>query len=148
MQLHNLKPNKRKRKQRIGRGGKRGTYSGRGMKGQKARSGGSIRPGFEGGQTPLWRRTQKKGGFRSLQLRSHVVNVGVLNQNFKHGDVVDIKTLQKADLIGKIKKGKKGLQRVKILGDGELNKKLIIKECEVSKSAREKVLKAGGRIEK
>lgn len=147
MQLHDLKLKKRKQKKRIGRGGKRGTYSGRGVKGQKARSGGNIRPGFEGGQTPLWRRIQKTGGFRGLRLASLVVNVEVLNENFKNGDVVDIKTLQEKKLIGKIKRGKKGVQKVKILGDGKLDKKLTIKECEVSKSAREKILKAGGKIE-
>lgn len=147
MQLHDLKPNKRKKKKRIGRGGKRGTYSGRGVKGQKARSGGRTRPGFEGGQTPLWRRVQKQGGFKSLHLPNMVVNISELDSAFKENDIIDIKALQKKGLIGKIKTGKKGIARVKILGNGELKKRLVIKDCLVSKSAKEKIIKAGGKIE-
>tara|TARA_Y100000310_G_scaffold261275_1_gene270558 strand:+ start:192 stop:635 length:444 start_codon:yes stop_codon:yes gene_type:complete len=147
MQLHDLKPNKRKTSKRIGRGGKRGTYSGRGVKGQRARSGGRVRPGFEGGQTPLWRRVQKQGGFRSLYLPNIVINISVLNHAFEENDIIDIKALQKKGLIGKIKTGKKGPAKIKILGNGDLEKRLVIKGCLVSKKAKEKILKFGGKIE-
>ena len=141
MQLHELKPtHKSKTKKRIGRGGKRGTYSGRGMKGQKSRSGAKKKPGFEGGKTPLWRQIAKLKGFKSIHPKKETVNVGQLNKKFSDGDVITPKKLQKAGLIDNIKTG------VKILSDGDLSKKLEIKDCFVSKIAKEKIEKAGGKV--
>jgi len=139
MQLHELKPiHKLKAKKRVGRGGKRGTYSGRGIKGQKSRSGSKRKPGFEGGKTPLWRQLPKKKGFKSIHLKPTIVNLDVLEKNFSDGDLVIPRRLLKKGLIDNIKTG------VKILGQGEIKKKLIIKDCFISKSAKEKIEKAGG----
>jgi len=139
MQLHQLKPiHKLKKKKRIGRGGKRGTYSGRGMKGQKSRSGVKKKPGFEGGKTPLWRQLAKQKGFKSIHPKKEIVNLSQLNKNFSDGDIITPRNLQKVGLIDNIKTG------VKILSNGNLSKKLEIKGCFVSDGAREKIEKMGG----
>lgn len=142
MQLHQLKPNyKRKRKKRIGRGGKRGTYSGKGVKGQKARAGRRLKPIIR----ELIKRYPKLRGykFKSFQLKPTVINVEILEKKFKAGDTITPETLHEKKIFRKIK-GR--LPQVKILGKGKLTKKLSIGECQVSKQAQEKIEKAGGII--
>ena len=140
MQLHQLKPSKKKAKKRVGRGGAHGTTATRGTKGQKARSGSGKGKTFEGTKTPLWRRTPKLRGFKSIYAKNNIVNVSTLEKNFKDGATINAKILLEKGLITKIK------PRVKILGNGELKKKFIIDGCIVSKSAEEKIKKASGEI--
>lgn len=152
MRLHQLKPTTRqKRRKRIGRGGKRGTYSGRGSKGQKSRAGVRIRPGFRGGDNPVWKLFPKQRGatkrvdikhrkFRVRRKKPAIVNLGALNSLFQEGNDVSVKTLVKK---GVLKSGRSG---VKILGEGELKKKFKFSGVGFSKSARDKILKAGGTI--
>ncbi len=140
MQLHQLKPKKRKARKRVGRGGPHGTTATRGTKGQKARSGGGKGKSFEGTKTPLFRRTPKLRGFKSIYDKNNVVNLSTLENNFQDGDVVTAKILFRKGLVSKIK------PRVKILGNGDLTKKIIIEECIISKNAEEKIKKAGGEV--
>jgi large subunit ribosomal protein L15 len=140
MQLHQLKPNKKKKKKVVGRGGCHGTYSTRGLKGQKSRSGSGKGRSFAGDKTPLFRRTPKLRGFKSLYAKNNVVNLFKLENSFESGVVINPRELLKKGLISKTK------PRVKILGNGELTKKFIIENCIVSKSAEEKIKKAGGEI--
>ena len=142
MQLHQFQPSHRGRTaRRIGRGGKRGTYSGRGIKGQGARAGGNFRPHILDliKQTPKLR-GRGKNSFKSLseirKLRPVAVNLEVIEKNFSEGETVSPKTLREKRLIPKIS-GQ--LPKVKILGDGELTKKLKFKNCVFSKNAGEKV---------
>lgn len=129
----------RKKKKRIGRGmsSGHGKTSGRGNKGQKARQGGGVRPGFEGGQTPLYRRLPKEQGFKNLMFKKHyeIINIGELNE-FK--DTVNKKTLVEA---GRIAEG----ELLKILGDGALNKALTIEADSFSEGALKKIKEAGGK---
>lgn len=146
MDLLTLKSNKgaKHRKKRVGRGNGSGTgtYSGRGMNGQNSRSGGNRRPGFEGGQTPFVQRMPKLRGFKNPNSKVYqVVNVEDLNM-FDDGTTVNKAVLLKKNLIGH----KTGL--IKILGNGELKKKLTISVDAVSTSAEKKITKAGGSIEK
>ena len=149
MQLHQIKPNhKKKTRKLVGRGGKHGTYSGRGMKGQNSRSGSSTRPGFEGGQTPFFRRLPKQRGATKVvdvnrakklgryQIKPVVLNLSKINQFFQSGEIVSPRTLEQKGLIGKT--GNK-LPAVKILGDGKLAKKLVFEDCVFSKSAGKKI---------
>lgn len=145
MDLLTLKSNKgaRHRKKRLGRGNGSGvgTYSGRGMKGQNARSGGRRRPGFEGGQTSFIQRMPKLRGFKNpSQITYQVVNVKDL-EKFDDGAVVDKNALIEKGLVAK------KTMPVKILGDGKLSKKLTIKADAVTKSAEAKIKKAKGTIE-
>lgn len=140
MQIHQLRVKVQKPKRRIGRGGKKGTYSGRGMKGQKSRSGAKINPIFEGGRSTLIEHLPKMRGFKSIYPKNQVVSVEKLDKHFKDGDVVNPVALREKRLIRKIK------VPVKILGSGELKKKLTIEKCLVSESAKEKIEKAGGNI--
>ncbi|MFA5926005.1 MAG: 50S ribosomal protein L15 [Parcubacteria group bacterium] len=140
MQIQDLKLKKRKIRKRIGRGGKKGTYSGRGMKGQKSRSGASVNPIFEGGRSTLIEHLPKVRGFKSLYPKNQVVNLEDLEKNFSDGETVNPQTLRDRRLISKIK------MPVKILGDGKISKKLTIEKCLVSKSAGEKIEKSGGKI--
>ena len=140
MQLHQLKPNKKKKKKVVGRGGCHGTYSTRGLKGQKSRSGSGKGRSFAGDKTPLFRRTPKLRGFKSLYAKNNVVNLSKLESGFESGIVINPRELLKKGLISKTK------PRVKILGNGDLSKKFIIEGCIVSKSAEEKIKKAGGEI--
>lgn len=145
MQLHELKlTTKRKHRKRVGRGGKRGTYSGKGIKGQKSRAGAGVKPGFRGGDTPLWKKfpkargaskkvDAKQRGFQLRHLKPEIVNLRDLNKRFSEGEVVSPKSLMEKGLVKKIKHG------VKILGKGELRKKLIFKGVEMSKSVKERV---------
>jgi len=144
MDLSNLQPSygSTRNKKRIGRGhgSGLGKTAGKGHKGQKARSGGSIKPGFEGGQMPLQRRLPKRG-FTPLDRKVYaLVNLRDL-ELFDAGSVVDIEALGKAGLIGQLKDG------VKILGDGELTKTLTVKAHKFSKSAQAKIEAAGGTAE-
>lgn len=145
MNLHNLKPNPgaKHRVKRLGCGESSGLgkTSGRGHKGQKSRSGGGVRPGFEGGQMPLHRRLPKRG-FNNTRFQDKiaVVNVASLNERFEDGDTVNMGTLKAARLV------KGTYDGVKVLGNGDLAKKLVIEGCKVSASAKEKIEKAGGSI--
>jgi large subunit ribosomal protein L15 len=144
MDLSNLKPaiGSTKRRKRIGRGPGSGTgkTAGKGHKGQKARSGGGVKAGFEGGQMPLQRRLPKRG-FTPLNKKVYaLVNLRDL-EVFEAGSVVDFEALGKARLIEKIYDG------VKILGDGEIGKALTVKAHKFSKSALEKIEAAGGKTE-
>lgn len=143
MQIHQLTVKKRKDKKTVGRGGKRGTYSGRGNKGQKARSGASIDPLFEGGRSSLVERLKKVRGFKSLAAKKAVLKLETLEKTFKDGDVISIETLLASKIIDKadVKKG------VKILATGEISKKLTISaELLCSGSAKDAIIKAGGKI--
>lgn len=144
MQLHDLAPSEgsRKARKRVGRGpgsgmGKTAT---RGHKGLKARSGGSVRPGFEGGQMPIYRRLPKRGFKNPFKANHIVLNIKDLDR-FEDGTVIDEDLLRGAGLV----KGK--VDGVKILGDGELSKKFALKNLLVSKTAREKIESAGGSVE-
>lgn len=131
MQLHQLSTKtKQKREKRVGRGGKRGTYSGRGIKGQRARAGHRIRPE----ERDILKKIPKLRGYKFNPFRQApaVVNLGELGKRFKEGETVSPQTLLGRGLIGKMK-GR--LPKVKILGDGELKKKLIFKDVEFSKAA-------------
>ena len=139
--------NKRKRILGRGQGSGRGTTSGKGNKGQKARSGGKTYVGFEGGQMPLFRRLPYRG-FSNYPFKkeNQIVNLGEIDKVFNDGDIVDETSLYNKRLIkGSKKNGTvKITVPVKILGNGELTRKLIFKIKSISASAREKILKAGG----
>lgn len=129
-------------KKRLGRGNGSGlgTYSGKGGKGQTARTGGSIKPGFAGGQTPLYRKMPKYKGFTNVNRTNfQVVNVESLNI-FEDGAEVNAQTLHDKKLINSM------LEPVKILGNGELKKKLNITVDRVSTSAKEKIEQAKGKL--
>jgi large subunit ribosomal protein L15 len=145
MRLHNLKsrPGAKHRTKRLGIGESsgHGKTSGRGGKGQTARAGGTIRLGFEGGQMPLLRRIPKRGfNNRAFRTAFATVNVEQLNV-FDDGATVTPELLRERGLL------RKTLDGVKILGDGELNKKLSVKAQRFSASARQKISKAGGQCE-
>jgi large subunit ribosomal protein L15 len=131
----------RKRK-RIGRGhgSGQGKTSGKGHKGQNARSGGGVRPGFEGGQMPLHRRVPKRGFTNSFSKKIAVVNLSSLNL-FKDNSVVDVNILKETGLING------NFDFVKILADGELKKKLVVKVDKFSKAAKQKIEDIGGKAE-
>lgn len=144
MKLHELSPveGSKKSVKRIGRGhgSGQGKTAGKGHKGQKARSGGGVRPGFEGGQMPMQRRLPKRG-FNNIFAKTIVaVNVGSLNK-FEDGAVVDTDALIKAGLV------KNSFDGIKILGNGNLTKKLEVKVAAYSASAKEKIEAAGGKAE-
>jgi len=135
MQIHQIKPKtKSKARKRVGRGGKRGTYSGKGLKGQKSRSGKTSFPVIR----EFIKKYPKLKGYRFNPISDNkaVVNIGVLDKFFKQGSTVSPKTLLENKLIRRIK-GR--VPKVKILGKGELTKKLIFEGCEMSKSAKEKI---------
>lgn len=144
MRLNELKPpgsNKKRKKVGRGDGSGHGTTSGRGTKGQLARSGGKTRIGFEGGQMPLQRRLPHLGGFKNhRKVIFNTINTGAL-QKFKAGSTVDYAVLLKKGLI--MRKG----NPLKILGSGDLDKKLTVKAERFSKTAKEKIEKAGGKVE-
>lgn len=144
MKLEELKspPGANKRVKRVGRGtgSGHGKTSTRGHKGQKARSGGGVRPGFEGGQMPLQRRLPKRGFTNIFKKEYAIVNVRELN-SFEDGSEINPEVLLNAGLINSTKDG------VKILGDGELEKKLIVRVHKISRQAEEKITARGGRVE-
>ena len=145
MRLHNLqpRPGSKHRIKRLGKGESSGLgkTSGRGHKGQKSRSGGSIRPVFEGGQMPLFRRLPKKG-FSNVAFHKNyaVVNVSTLEHRCEDGAEVSEESLRAAGIV----KGR--YYGIKVLGSGDLSKKLTVKVDKVSASAREKIEKAGGTV--
>lgn len=142
VQLHQIKPKtKKKFKKIIGRGGKRGTYSGRGIKGQKARAGRKIRPAIR----DVIKKIPKKRGYRfaSFKKKPVTINLDILNKKFDHEEKITPQTLFEK---GIIKKSKGLLPGVKLLGGGEITKKLLVDKCQISKSAKEKIEKAHGRI--
>ena len=124
-----------------GSGSGNGKTAGRGHKGQKARSGGGTRIGFEGGQMPLARRLPKVGFNNIFATQYAIVNVADLEAAFNAGDVVDTEALKAKGLV------KKTLDGVKVLGNGELTKALTVKAAAYSASAKEKIEKAGGKAE-
>jgi large subunit ribosomal protein L15 len=131
--INELKVKKKQSRKIIGRGGKRGTYSGKGNKGQKARSGAHIDPLFEGGRSSLVERLKKVRGFKSPHAKKINLNLNDLERNFSEGDLIDMASLIKAGLVGKIE-SRRG---VKILGDGKLTKKITVSdEIAVSASAK------------
>jgi large subunit ribosomal protein L15 len=144
MKLHELKPNPgsvRNRK-RLGRGtaSGQGKTAGRGQDGQNSRSGGGTRPGFEGGQMPLYRRIPKRGFTNIFATNYSEINLDTLNR-FEDGTEVTPEMLKELGIV------KKQLDGVKVLGRGELEKKLIVKAHKFSKSAVEKIEAAGGKVE-
>jgi len=143
MQIHQLKTKKRKARKTVGRGGKRGTYSGKGNKGQKARSGAKIDPLFEGGRSSLIMRLKKVRGFKAFSAKKNVVKLETLEKKFKDGDTISIETLVAANLVKKTE-AKNG---AKILATGKLSKKFTVaKNILLSKSAKDAIIKAGGKI--
>ncbi|NLW22811.1 MAG: 50S ribosomal protein L15 [Tissierellia bacterium] len=147
MKLHELRPQAgggSKKPKRVGRGigSGHGKTSGRGHKGQNARSGGGVRPGFEGGQMPLIRRLPKRGFTNIFAKEYAIINVEDLNR-FEDNTVVTPELLIDEGLV---KRGK-AVDGIKILGDGDINKKLTVKAHKFSKTAAEKIEAAGGRIE-
>ena len=145
MKLHELSPAEGSKKavKRIGRGAGsgQGKTAGKGHKGQKARSGYSRRAGFEGGQMPLQRRLPKRGFNNIFATEYATVNVCDLEDRFEDGATVDAQTLIDCGLL------KKTLDGVKVLGRGELTKKLTVKVAKVSETAKEKIEAAGGTVE-
>lgn len=147
MKLNDLKPTKgsKKKRARVGRGKAAGggTYAGRGIKGQGARGRRKKKAYFEGGQLPLVRRLPFKRGFTNpFRIEYQEVNVGMLAKRFEDGDDVTLETMVAAGLLRDID------EPVVILGEGELDKKLSVKAHRISKSAQEKIEKAGGSYEK
>lgn len=144
MKLHELKPvaGATHSKKRVGRGtgSGLGKTSTRGHKGQNARSGGGVRPGFEGGQTPLFKRLPKRGFSNINRIEYDIINLEQLN-GFKEGTVVDSKLLVKEGLLNK------NFNRIKVLGNGKLNVKLTVRAHKFSKSAEQGIKDAGGNIE-
>ena len=123
-----------------GPGSGNGKTAGKGHKGQNARSGGGVRPGFEGGQLPLYRKLPKRGFKNRFAVNYAIVNVAALNR-FEDGAVVDLEALKAAKLV------RKELDGLKVLGEGELTKKLTVKATVFSASAKEKIEAAGGKTE-
>ncbi len=124
-----------------GHGSGNGKTAGKGHKGQNARSGGGVRPGFEGGQMPLYRRIPKRG-FKCINTKEIIaINISLLNDRFEDGDVVDAKALKDKGIVSHVKDG------IKVLGNGEITKKLTVKVNYFSASAKEKIEAAGGKAE-
>ena len=145
MKLHELRPNEKafKERKRVGRGpgSGLGKTSGKGQKGQNARSGGGVRPGFEGGQLPLFRRLPKRG-FSNAKFKTvyAVINLSDLNK-FEDGAIVTPEILKEMGIL------KNQLDGVKVLGNGKLEKKLTVKAHRFSKTAQEAIEKMGGKAE-
>lgn len=146
MKLHELSPavGSTKVAKRIGRGhgSGNGKTAGKGHKGQNARSGGGVRPGFEGGQTSLQKRLPKRGfSNKVFETRYAIVNISDLDSRFEDGAIIDAQNLKAIGLI------KKTLDGVKVLGNGNTSKKFTINAAAFSNSAKEKIEQAGGKIE-
>ena len=143
MKLHELTNLEAKDRKRIGRGpgSGNGKTAGKGHKGQNARSGGGVRPGFEGGQLPLYRRLSKRG-FNNYNFRTVYATINVSDLDiFDEGTVVTVELLKEVGLVTK------ELDGVKVLGNGELTKKLTVKANKFSETAKEKIENVGGTIE-
>ena len=145
MKLHELSPaeNSAVKSYRKGRGpgSGNGKTAGKGHKGQNARSGGGVRPGFEGGQNPLYRRLPKRGFKNHFAKHYAIVNLKTLNEKYNDGDVVDVETLLNDRVIRKAYDG------LKVLGNGEITKKITVKAKDFSDAAKEKIEAAGGKAE-
>ncbi len=145
MKLHELsqEPGSKKTRKRIGRGmaSGQGKTAGKGHKGQKARAGRGMRPGFEGGQMPLQRRVPKRGFVNIFGKEIAIVNIAALENTFEDGAVVDVAALMKTGLV------KKSLDGVKILGNGDITKKLTVQVNAFSDTAKQKIEAAGGKAE-
>ena len=145
MKLHELSPAEGSAKaawlKGRGTGSGNGKTAGKGHKGQNARSGGGVRPGFEGGQLPLYRKLPKRGFHNKFATVYATVNVGALNAKFEDGATVDLDALMAARIVRDPKDG------LKVLGGGELTKKLTVKAACFSASAKEKIEAAGGKAE-
>lgn len=145
MKLYELSPapNSNKKAYRKGRGAGSGNgkTSGKGHKGQNARSGGGVRPGFEGGQMPLYRRLPKRGFTNIFSTKYAVINIRDLEERFEDNATIDTQAIINSGLVKKVLAG------IKLLGNGELSKKFNVTVAAFSKSAKEKIEKAGGRIE-
>ena len=144
MKLHELSPAEGSAKAawRKGRGAGSGNgkTAGKGHKGQNARSGGGVRPGFEGGQIPLYRKLPKRGFHNKFGKTYSIVNVDVFNK-FEDGAVVDLAALMEKKIVRKANDG------LKVLGNGEITKKITVKAAVFSATAKEKIEAAGGKIE-
>jgi len=144
MKLHELSPaeGSKKKSFRVGRGpgSGNGKTAGKGHKGQNARSGGGVRPGFEGGQMPLARRIPKRGFVNIFATKYAVINVEDLNR-FENGAVVDVAAAMEVGLV------RKALDGLKVLGKGALEKKVDVKASAFSASAKQKIEEAGGKAE-
>lgn len=124
-----------------GKGSGNGKTGGKGHKGQNARAGGGVRPGFEGGQMPLYMRIPKRG-FNNKRFATHYAEVNISSlDKFEDGAVVTVELLKQENII------KKTMDGVKILGNGEISKKLTVKASKFTKSAQEKIEAAGGKVE-
>lgn len=145
MKLHELSPaaGSTKERKRIGRGAGsgQGKTAGKGHKGQKARAGRGMRPGFEGGQMPLQRRIPKRGFVNIFRTEMAIVNVASLEKAFNAGDTVTIEALVEKGLVKKV------LDGVKVLGNGEITKSLTVQANAFSESAKQKIEAAGGKTE-
>lgn len=145
MKLHELSPTpgSKKKRKRVARGDSSGwgRTAGRGEKGQKSRSGASIRPFFEGGQIPLFRRLPKRGFNSPDHKEYHIVNLSVLDETFAANDMVDVEVLHSKGVIAK------GKLELKILGNGEITKPLTVKAHKFSATAQAKIEAAGGKCE-
>ena len=144
MKLFELQPgvgsNKDTKRKGRGHGSGNGKTAGRGHKGQNARSGGGVRIGFEGGQMPIYRRLPKRGFNNVFALKYAEINVSDFNK-FEDGAVVDAAALKEAGII------KKSLDGIKVLGNGEVSKKVIVKAAKFTEAAKEKIVAAGGKYE-
>jgi len=144
MRINDLSPAKgsKKKRKRVGRGpgSGHGKTSCRGLKGQKSRSGGGPRLGFEGGQMPLQRRLPKRGFTNIFKKHYSIINVKDLNR-FKPNSTLNVEVLKEAGLVKKIKDG------IKLLGNGEISHPVVIRVDRVSKTAKEKIQAAGGQVE-
>ncbi|MBQ2767414.1 MAG: 50S ribosomal protein L15 [Clostridia bacterium] len=145
MKLHELSPapgsNTPAWRKGRGPGSGNGKTAGKGHKGQNARSGGGVRPGFEGGQLPLYRKHPKRGFNNYFAKEYAIINVCTLNERFNDGDTVDLATLLEKKIIRKPYDG------LKVLGNGEITKKLNVNAAVFSASAKEKIEAAGGKTE-
>ena len=145
MKLHELSPanGSTKTRKRIGRGAGsgQGKTAGKGHKGQKARAGRGMRPGFEGGQMPLQRRIPKRGFVNIFRTEMAIVNVAALEKNFEAGATVTVEALVEKGLVKKV------LDGVKVLGNGDITKALTVQANAFSESAKAKIEAAGGKIE-
>jgi large subunit ribosomal protein L15 len=141
IQIHQLKPKaKKKREKRVGRGGKKGKYSGRGIKGQKSRAGRKLKPIIR----EILKKYPKLRGYRfKTKKEFEIINLEQIEKKFENGEKITPEILAERKLVRK-RRGK--IPKVKILGKGEIEKKVIVENCEVSRSAREKIEKAGGHV--
>lgn len=144
MRLDELKPavGSKTTRRRVGRGigSGLGKTSGKGHKGQNARSGGGVRPGFEGGQMPLFRRIPKRG-FKNINSKNYTEVTLAMLENLDNGTEVTVDSLLEAGIIKKANDG------IVVLGNGELTKKLTVKAARVTKNAEAKILASGGKVE-